>query len=162
MWLCSNQCDMYSSLPQPEHSGWTICEEGRYAIDWEAPEVVEKVKHTIQFLTKGCSCKKGCVSNKCGCRKRSSHCGSGCECQGCVNLPIEEAMANSSENEISDEEAAEEENDSNDSGEDVDMEIVTEDFFVDTIDMIIIVVISMHTYMFMQVGRAALHLISLA
>ena len=72
MWLRSNQCDMYSSLPQPEDSGWTICEEDRYAIDWEAPEVVEKVKHTTQFLTKGCSCKKGCVSNKCGCRKKSS------------------------------------------------------------------------------------------
>ena len=149
---------MYSSLPQPEHSGWTIYEEGRYAIDWEAPEVVEKVKHTIQFLTKCCSCKKGCVCNNCGCRRRrKNHCGPGCECQGCVNLPIEEAMTNSSANESSYEETAEEENESNDSGEDVDMEIVTEDTLKTLYSSYL------YAYLhFMHFGRAALHLISSA
>lgn len=32
---------------------------------------------TIQFLTKGCRCKKGCKSNACGCRKKSRHLGQG-------------------------------------------------------------------------------------
>lgn len=123
MWQCSNQCDIYSSLPKLEDSGWTICEEGRYAIDWEAPEVVEKVKSTIQFLTKGCSCKKGCASNNCGCRIKSKHCGPGCECQGCVNLLIEEATTNSSADEISDDETPEE-SERNNSSEELQMEIV--------------------------------------
>ena len=30
-------------------------------------EIQEKVKSSIQLLTKGCSCKKGCTSNDCGC-----------------------------------------------------------------------------------------------
>ena len=36
MWQCSHHCDMYSSLSPPEDSGWTICEDGKYTIDWEA------------------------------------------------------------------------------------------------------------------------------
>ena len=51
-----------------------------------------------------CSETHACVSNNCGYRKRSRHCGPGCECQGCVNLPIEEATANNSVDETSDEE----------------------------------------------------------
>ena len=30
--------------------------------------------------------KGGCISNRCGCKKQSSHCGPGCECQNCKNL----------------------------------------------------------------------------
>jgi len=42
---------------------------------------------TIKFLTKGCSCKKGCATNTCGCKKKNNHCGPGCECRGCTNVP---------------------------------------------------------------------------
>lgn len=93
------------------------------------------MKSTIQFLTKGCSCKKGCASNNCGCRIKSKHCGPGCECQGCVNLPTEEATTNSGADETSDDKTPEE-SESNDSSEELQMKIVTEDFFFDTIDVV--------------------------
>ena len=86
MWQQSVHPDMYSSLPLPEHSGWIKDGEG-YVFDWEDTEVADRVRGTIQFLTKGCNCKKGCVSNNCGCKKKSNYCGPGCECQGCIDLP---------------------------------------------------------------------------
>ena len=76
MWQISTYPDVYSSLPAPEQSGW-IKDGYNYIIDWEAADVMEKIKGTIKFLTKGCSCKKGCATNNCGCRKRSNYCGPG-------------------------------------------------------------------------------------
>ena len=51
--------------------------------------MMDRIKTTVDFLTKGCKCKKGCGEKSgCGCvRKKKSYCGPGCECQGCVNLP---------------------------------------------------------------------------
>lgn len=41
----------------------------------------------------GCGCKKGCATNRCSCRKKSSFCGPGCVCCGCTNLPVSIAQA---------------------------------------------------------------------
>ena len=57
MWQNSPLPDLYSSILLAEHSGWIRLSDGSYTIDWEAPEIQEKIKHTIDFLTKGCSCK---------------------------------------------------------------------------------------------------------
>ena len=51
-------------------------------------DLQEKVKGTIEFLTKECSCKCGCRTLVCGCHKKSQHCGQGCECHGCTNLAV--------------------------------------------------------------------------
>ena len=59
MWQNSSEEDMYNSLSLPEDNGWIQIDE-TYAIDWEATEVQAKVKGKIDFLTKGCNCKKGC------------------------------------------------------------------------------------------------------
>jgi len=129
MWQNSPCHDLYSSIPLPEHSGWIHHSDGTYAIDWEAPEIQEKIKDTIDFLTKGCSCKKGCKSKNCGCQKKSSYCGPGCECQGCVNLPVEQHA--------NEEESADEDNgdssglasdSSDESSDELQMEIITEEF----------------------------------
>lgn len=72
MWQNSPLLDLYSSIPLPENSGWIRHSDGSYTIDWEAPEIQEKTKHTTDFLTKGCSCKTGCKSNRCGCRKNQA------------------------------------------------------------------------------------------
>ena len=47
MWQRSPYSDVYSSLPQPEQSGW----KKDYTIDWEATEVIDKIKEMIYFLT---------------------------------------------------------------------------------------------------------------
>ena len=61
--------------------------DGNYVFDWDSPELQEQVKGTIEFLTKGCSCKKkGCKTNQCGYRKTGRHCGPGFDCHGCTNL----------------------------------------------------------------------------
>ena len=91
MWLNSPLADLYCSLPPPERRGWLLNPDGSCAIDWEEPEVQMKIKQTINFLVKGCSCKRGCKSNLCGCQKKDKRCGPGCECQGCTNLPIEDS-----------------------------------------------------------------------
>ena len=76
---------LYYALPEPEECGWQRNESGGYTIDWECPKVQRRVTNTIQFLIKGCSCKKGCHNNQCSCRKKGNTCGPGCQCHGCVN-----------------------------------------------------------------------------
>ena len=41
------------------------------------------------LIRKGCSYKTGCKTAQCKCRKKTSHCGPGCKCIGCTNLPLE-------------------------------------------------------------------------
>ena len=88
--LTSIRCVL--SAPPPDKSEWVLHQDGSgsYAIDWEDPGVQGKIKGTIDFLIKGCSCiTKGCKSNACGCRKKSKLCGPGCEYQNnCVNLLV--------------------------------------------------------------------------
>ena len=76
----------YSELPSPEKCGCLKLEESTYSFDWECPKIQSQVKDTIDFLTKGCSCKKGCHSNHCHCRKKGNYCGRGCQCHSCINM----------------------------------------------------------------------------
>ncbi|CAC5360350.1 unnamed protein product [Mytilus coruscus] len=49
---------------------------------------LKKVNDTIQWYTKGCSCKSGCTTLRCSCKKSSNkYCSPGCKCVNCVNLP---------------------------------------------------------------------------
>ena len=57
LWHNSSE-DVYTSLPIPEESGWNESHDG-YTFDWEAPEIQSRVQKSIDFLMKGCSCKKG-------------------------------------------------------------------------------------------------------
>ena len=43
----------------------------------------------MSLIRKGCSCKTGCSSGRCKCKKNATHCGPGCKCTGCKNLPVE-------------------------------------------------------------------------
>ena len=70
MWQNSPIPDILYNLPRPEDSGWIRTSEKKFSVDWEAPEVQKKIAATIEFLTKGCNCKKGCKSKNCGCRKK--------------------------------------------------------------------------------------------
>ena len=85
MWNNSTLEDPYSSLGNAEDHGW-IKEEGMYKFDWETEVVAQQITEIIQFLTKGCSCKQGCTNMRCGCMKRGTFCGPGCDCRGCINV----------------------------------------------------------------------------
>ena len=76
---------MYNPLPLPDESSKMKIED-HYEIDWEAPEVKYEVHKSIDFLLKGCRCKKGSRTAICECRKKARHCGLACVCQECVNL----------------------------------------------------------------------------
>ena len=88
MWQSSTEENPYSELPPPQVCGWIEDENGEYTFDWECAEVHSRITDTISFLTKGCSCKKGCQTNQCGCRKKGNRCGPGCQCQSCRNAGI--------------------------------------------------------------------------
>ena len=92
MWANSPQEDILEGIPPPEQSGWKMVGNHQYKFDWESEEVQKRVQNTIDFLTRGCSCKKRQCHQKsaCGCVKNSRFCGPGCECQNCLNLPITE------------------------------------------------------------------------
>ena len=52
------------------------------------PQPQKGVQGTLNFLIKGCSCKKGCViKHAVWVSKKGNNRGSGCGCQGCTNLP---------------------------------------------------------------------------
>ena len=45
----------------------------------------------VESDLKGCSCKRGCLSLRRGCKKKGSHCGPGCQCQSCKNVPLSDS-----------------------------------------------------------------------
>ncbi len=126
MWFNSFKEDIHDSLPQPDLYGWTKNNDGNYVLDWECPSVQKLVLETITFLTKGWSCKKGCTSQRCGCRKGGHSCGPGCSCQNCTNVQqvhrgydiTDSSMSSSLESDSS----------SDDSEEEIEEEIVFPEF----------------------------------
>ena len=125
---------MYSSLPLPEHGGW-IKDSAGYVFDWEDTEVADRIRCT---MTKGCNCKKGCVSNNYECKKKSNYCGPGCECQGCINVPAgnqqkqaEQLLSSDDDtaDNYSDNFASEGEDEDEEEEVEMEMEIITDEFF---------------------------------
>ena len=82
----------------------------------------------------------GCQTNKCGCKKKGNHCGPGCSCQGCKNLPITEASAiglSSSDSASQSEEGSSESSDDSDNDNNIMIDIITDisDEDVHVVDM---------------------------
>ena len=88
MWLFSITPHVYANLPKPEESGWIVNTDQNYSIDWEDSNVQAKIRKNIEYLVKGCSCKMGCKTQACGCRKKGSVCGPSCKCHNCANTHI--------------------------------------------------------------------------
>ena len=93
------------------------------------------IKDNIEFLTKGCSCTKGCRTLRCGCRKKQRSCGPGCLCQGCTNLNTSESLPDDSSSESDDSESSWTEDEGLES-ETVEEEIITDDLFDNTYDIL--------------------------
>ena len=82
--------------PQLEDFGWRKPDSNTLVIDWDSEANLSKIKEQVALIRKGCSCKTGCSSARCKCKKCNSHCGPGCKCTGCTNLPVE-ALATAQE-----------------------------------------------------------------
>ena len=86
MWQQADKNQMM--LRSLQGNGWKIIDQATLEIDWDSKENVETVRHRVALLTKGCNCKTGCRTARCGCVKRNGKCGAECNCQNCCNLPI--------------------------------------------------------------------------
>lgn len=73
--------------PPLEGNGWKFTDNNEFVIDWDSEENVTQVWTRVMLIKKGCGCKTGCTSGRCKCRKAGTHCGPGCKCTGCCNLP---------------------------------------------------------------------------
>ncbi|CAG2184537.1 unnamed protein product [Mytilus edulis] len=72
-----------------DKSGWII-KNTTVSVVWDSDVNIDKVEKTIKWYTKGCSCKSGCTTNRCSCKKSGfsvgGYCGPGCKCQNCKNI----------------------------------------------------------------------------
>ena len=74
-------------LPTLQNYGLNVAGDDLTVV-WDSDTNVKKVKATIQWYTKGCSCRSGCATQRCSCRRSANkHCSPGCKCLNCVNLP---------------------------------------------------------------------------
>ncbi len=97
----------YNLLPLSEY-GWFVNGDD-LTIDWDDPANIQKVQTEVQLLLKGCSCKKGCKTRRCGCVKEGRKCGPGCNCRNCENIPTAGVTSRlASESEVEMEESQEE------------------------------------------------------
>ena len=84
MWRQAQTTGTMSLVPLVGN-GWSKDERGKLAIDWDSNENLTKIRNRVDLVLKGCSCKGGCSTNRCGCRRKGIPCGVGCGCTGCVN-----------------------------------------------------------------------------
>ena len=49
-------------------NGW-IKEDGKFLIDWDSKDNMHAVRQRVDLLLKGCACKSGCKTKRCGCKK---------------------------------------------------------------------------------------------
>ena len=70
----------------PLHGNGWVKENGILNICWDTSDNMQKVKDRVRLLMNGCGCKSGCMTGRCGCKKRGSVCGAGCRCVNCENI----------------------------------------------------------------------------
>lgn len=63
MWKHSPKRNVYGALPPPEECGWKKGSTANYDFDWDCSNFQTTVQETINFLMKGCSCKKDVKQN---------------------------------------------------------------------------------------------------
>ena len=72
------------NCPDFAEHGWIVDKEGKVSIDWmDLPPAPDGILENVQ-----CSCKKGCNSNRCSCRKANLQCTSLCKCNSCSNCVV--------------------------------------------------------------------------
>ena len=84
MW---RQADKNTALLKDLTSHGWLRREDNLVIDWESEGNVKAIEQRVALLTRGCKCKTGCNTLRCGCRKKGERCCEGCACLHCNNLP---------------------------------------------------------------------------
>ena len=77
----------YIQLPPIEKHGWKIKEQS--LVEWDTEENIKGIRSRVALLLRGCSCKKGCDTQQCSCKRAGNECGPGCRCMNCHNRPPE-------------------------------------------------------------------------
>ncbi len=72
-------------MPTLYNYGWKNQGNGRISIDWDSNSNLNEIRDRVAFITKGCGCKGGCLSNRCSCKRSNKYCGPGCICIKCEN-----------------------------------------------------------------------------
>ena len=110
--------------PSPRDHGWLVS-EGSIAIDWNV-----ELSADIALLA-ACSCKAGCKTNACKCKKNGLSCTDACKCIECEN------KVETNENVVNAENDDEIEDDESDRGEDAldDVDWENEDDIDFTLDL---------------------------
>ena len=82
MW---HQADLNTMVPKPfSEYGWQIS-KNTLNVDWDSENNMVAVRERVAGLLKGCSCKTGCETWQCGCKRNDKKCGEGCNCTNCKN-----------------------------------------------------------------------------
>lgn len=98
--------------PSITEYGWFDGENG-IEVEWDSPENLSQINQNVEFLTRGCGCKKsGCVNNRCKCVKNGNVCGPGCTCVNCMNTASQQDSQDQSNNDDSDSDSEGSESDS--------------------------------------------------
>ena len=128
MWRSSHEVDVYTNLPDPHLNGWIWTDDDTYVTDWEDEGVQPEIEKS--GLLKECKCKTKC-GVRCGCRKKSTYCGPGCECHECQNLPIEKPDNGDDDDEDEEDDNTNSDSDNEDNEDnDMETEIITNmDYF---------------------------------
>ncbi len=82
MWHQANKNEM-AVRPLTDY-GWKVNGD-TLTFDWDSDINMEAVKQRVAALLRGCRCKTGCKTARCGCRKKGNTCSEGCECTDCSN-----------------------------------------------------------------------------
>ena len=65
--------------------GWSVT-NNTISVVWDSQSNVMSIRQRVGALLRGCKCVTGCMSGRCGCRKKQQYCAEGCECKNCKNL----------------------------------------------------------------------------
>ena len=96
--------------------GWKLDGE-MLSFDWDSSANMEAVRERVAGLTRGCHCRTGCGTSRCGCKGKGKSCSEGCKCTNCSNtqdalhrdstddlleISVEEIIADENQTEVND------------------------------------------------------------
>lgn len=69
-------------------NGWIQPDPKTLSIDWDSKNNIQHIRSRVALITKGCKCRTGCRTGRCGCKKKGRECNVGCTCENCCNSQL--------------------------------------------------------------------------